>query len=89
METKMAVSTLRNVGGSVMMAIPKPLLDTLGLSANAKLDVTVEDGKLVAVPKARPKYTLEELLAQCDPDATLSIEDQEWMDIQPVGREII
>ncbi|MDW5315275.1 AbrB/MazE/SpoVT family DNA-binding domain-containing protein [Rhizobium sp. PL01] len=85
----MAVSTLRNVGGSVMMAIPKPLLDTLGLSANAKLDVTVEDGKLVAVPKARPKYTLEELLAQCDPDATLSIEDQEWMDIQPVGREII
>lgn len=85
----MAVSTLRNVGGSVMMAIPKPLLDTLGLSANAKLDVTVEDGKLVAVPKARPKYTLEELLAQCEPDATLSIEDQEWMDIQPVGREII
>jgi antitoxin ChpS len=89
MEAKMAVSTLRNVGGSVMMAIPKPLLETLGLTANAKLDVTIEDGKLVAVPKARPKYTLEELLAQCDPDAPLTPEDREWMDSAPVGREII
>lgn len=85
----MAVSTLRNVGGSVMMAIPKPLLETLGLAANAKLDVTIEDGKLVAVPKARPKYTLEELLAQCDLDAPLTSEDREWMDAPPVGQEIL
>ena len=41
-------ATLRPVGGSVMMAIPKPLLETLGVTANAKLDLTVEDGRLVA-----------------------------------------
>lgn len=85
----MAVATLRNVGGSVMMAIPKPLLETLGLSANSKLDVLVEDGRLVATPKARPKYTLEELLAQCDPEAPWSDEETEWMADPPVGREVI
>ena len=82
-------ATLRTVGGSVMMAIPKPLLETLGVAANAKLDLTVEDGRLVAVPRKRPKYTLEELLAQCDPDAPITDEERMWMDLEPVGREII
>jgi len=82
-------STLRTVGGSVMMAIPKPLLDTLGLATNAKLDLTVEDGKLVAVPRKRPKYTLEELLAQCDPNAEITEEEKMWMNLEPVGKEII
>lgn len=82
-------STLRTVGGSVMMAIPKPLLETLGIAANAKLDLTVEDGKLVAVPRKRPKYTLEELLAQCDPDAEITEEEKMWMNLEPVGKEII
>lgn len=85
----MAVSTLRNVGGSVMMTIPKPLVEELGLQANTKLEVSVQDGKIVAVPRKRPKYTLEELLAQCDFDAPLSEEEREWMNDPPVGREII
>ena len=82
-------STLRTVGGSVMMAIPKPLLETLGLAANAKMDLSVEDGKLVAVPRARPKYTLDELMAQCDLDAPWTEEEREWLNTEPVGREII
>jgi antitoxin ChpS len=82
-------STLRTVGGSVMMAIPKLLLDTLGVATNAKLDLTVEDGKLVAVPRKRPKYTLEELLAQCDPSAEITEEEKMWMNLEPVGKEII
>lgn len=82
-------ATLRTVGGSVMMAIPKPLLETLGVAANAKLDLVVEDGKLVAIPRKRPKYTLEELLAQCDPDVPITEEERMWLDLEPVGREII
>jgi antitoxin ChpS len=85
----MATSTLRTVGGSVMMTIPKPLLETLGLAPNAKLDLTVEDGRLVAVPRPRPRYSLDELLAQCDPDAPLSDEEQAWLDAPPVGREVL
>ena len=85
----MATSTLRNVGGSVMMAIPKPFLETLGLAANSKVEVTIEDGRLITIPRARPKYTLEELIAQCDLDAPLSPEDEEWLNDPPVGREVI
>lgn len=83
------IATLRTVGGSVMMVIPKPLLETLGVTTNAKLDLTVEDGRLVAVPRKRPKYTLDELMAQCDLDAPWTEEEQEWLDMKPVGREII
>jgi antitoxin ChpS len=86
----MATSTLRTVGGSVMMTIPKPVLEELGLSANAKVDVTAEDGRLVAVvTQAKPKYTLEELIAQCDLDEPWSEEELEWTNAPSVGREII
>ena len=85
----MAVTSLRNVGGSVMMTVPKPVLEALGLQANTKVDVTAEDGRLVAVARTRPKYTLEELIAQCDLDAPLSDEDRQWLNDPPAGREVI
>ena len=34
-----------------------------------------------------PRYTLEELLAQCDPKAPRTEEEQAWLDARPVGRE--
>ena len=82
-------STLRTVGGSVMMAIPKALLETLGLAPNAKLELSIENGRLVAVPRARPKYTLEELLAKGDPNANLTEEDRDWLSDPPKGNEVI
>lgn len=85
----MASSTFRNVGGSVMMTIPKSVVDELGLTASTKVEVTAEGGRVIAVPQRRPKYTLEELLAQCDLDAPLTEEDMEWLDDAPVGREVI
>ncbi|MBO9097221.1 MULTISPECIES: AbrB/MazE/SpoVT family DNA-binding domain-containing protein [unclassified Rhizobium] len=85
----MATSTLRNVGGSVMMTIPKAVVDELGLTANTKVEVLAEDGRVVAVPHKRPKYTLDELLAQCDLDAPFTEEDRQWLDDAPSGREVI
>lgn len=35
----------------------------------------------------RPRYTLKGLLAQCDPNAPRSEEEQAWLDARPVGRE--
>jgi len=35
----------------------------------------------------RPRHTLDELLAQCDPTAPRTPEEQEWLDLKPVGRE--
>lgn len=72
-----------------MMTIPKAVVDELGLTANTKVEVLAEDGRVVAVPHKRPKYTLDELLAQCDLDAPFTEEDRQWLDDAPSGREVI
>jgi antitoxin ChpS len=82
----MATAKLRKVGGSTMLAIPPAVLEALDLAADATVELAVENRSLVVKP-GRPRYTLEELLAQCDPTAPMSDEDREWLDSPPVGRE--
>jgi antitoxin ChpS len=53
-------------GGSVMLAVPPAFLDQLQLEARATVGATVSDGQLVIHPKAKPRYTLAELLATPD-----------------------
>ncbi len=79
---------LRKVGGSVMLAVPPALLDELGVGAESMVDLAVKSGKLVVEPRKRKRYTLEELLAQGDPNAPLD-EDRSWVTDGPVGRELI
>jgi antitoxin ChpS len=85
----MHTTNLRKVGGSVMLAVPPALLDILRLQPEAKVGVAVESGRLVVEPHPRRRYTLDELLAQCDPKAPRAREEQEWFDSKPVGRELI
>ena len=35
------------------------------------------------------RYTLDELIAQCNPDAPMTPEEREWVDAPAVGRELI
>jgi antitoxin ChpS len=81
-------STLRAVGGSVMIAIPKPIQQALGLSVNCQVGVSVSEGRLIVEPCTRPHYTLDELMAQCDPSVPMTDEEREWIEAEPVGREI-
>jgi antitoxin ChpS len=85
----MHTASLRKVGGSVMLAVPPALLDALKLHAGMKVDLTVDDGRLVIEPQPRPRYTLDELLAQCGTSAESTVEDREWLDMAPVGRELL
>ncbi len=85
----MLLTTLRTVGGSVMFAIPKPILEGLGLSANTQVGLSVSGGRLIVEPHPRPRYTLAELLEQCDLSAPATDESRAWLDAGPVGREII
>ena len=85
----MHTTSLRKVGGSVMLAVPPAILDLLNLQAGATVGLAVDNGRLVVEPSPRPRYTLEELLAQCDPDAEISPEDQAWLDDKPVGNELL
>jgi antitoxin ChpS len=85
----MHTTNLRKVGGSIMLAVPPALLDLLRLRPGVKVGIAVESGRLVVEPHQRPRYTLDELLAQCDPKAKRSKEDRLWLRSKPVGREII
>ena len=85
----MYTTNLRKVGGSVMLAVPPALLDVLHLAAGAKVGLAVDNGRLVIEPNARPRFTLDELLAQCDPSAESTDEDREWLDAKPVGGELL
>jgi antitoxin ChpS len=85
----MLLTTLRTVGGSVMFAIPKSILEGLGLSANTQVGLSVSEGRLIVEPHPRPRYTLAELMDQCDLSAPVTEEDRAWLDAVPVGREII
>ena len=80
---------LRKVGGSVMLAIPKPMLDALELRPDASVAISVKSGRLVIDPKRRKRYSLDELLAKCKPSARRSREDREWVSGRAVGRELI
>lgn len=85
----MHTTNLRKVGGSIMLAVPPALLDLLRLRPGARVGLAVESGRLVIEPQKRPRYTLQELLAQCDPKAPRTKEEREWLDSKPTGGELI
>jgi antitoxin ChpS len=85
----MYTTNLRKVGGSVMLAVPPAILDILHLKVGARVGLAVDNGRLVVEPHARPRYSLDELLAQCDPSANFTAEDREWLDDKPVGSELL
>jgi antitoxin ChpS len=86
---RMLTTKLRRVGGSIMMVVPPAILDMLQLQADATVVLAVEGERLIVESPQRARYTLAELLAQCDSDAPHSQEDREWQDSAPVGRELL
>ena len=85
----MRTRNLRKVGGSVMLAVPPALLDVLNLTAGAKVRLTVDNGRLVVEPGARPRYTMAELLAASDYSQPQPPEEREWVDASAIGGELI
>jgi antitoxin ChpS len=83
----MLMTTLRTVGGSVMFAIPKAILEGLHLQPNDSVGISVAGGKLIVDPRPRRRYALAELLAECDLHAARTPEDNDWPADGPVGRE--
>ena len=85
----MHTTNLRKVGGSIMLAVPPAILDLLHLHAGSTVGLAVDHGRLVVEPTPRHRYTLDELLAQCDESAAVSEEERVWLDSKPVGRELL
>jgi antitoxin ChpS len=85
----MTTVTLRTLGGSVVLAVPKQILGMMRLGAGSQVDVGVVGGKLVVAPQEKPRYTLAELLSQCDFSQPMTADEQEWLDSSNIGREEI
>ena len=85
----MHITSLRKVGGSVMLAVPPALLDILHLAPGAKVGLAVDNGRLVVEPQTRPRYTLSELLDTSDYSQPQPAEEREWADAPARGRELL
>ena len=84
----MTTATLRTLGGSVVMAVPKQILNLMHLDAGSLVELYLENGKLIVEPKLKPRYTLSELLAQCNEEnMLLTEEDHTWLNAKPMGKE--
>ncbi len=82
-----ATATLRAVGGSIALTIPKKLLEAVGAKSGASVEIEVKNGRLVLTPTKRPRYILRELLAQCSGKGFKA--DEQWLDAPAVGKEAL
>ena len=81
-------ATVQEINGVLMLALAE--LVRRHLDRESGLEVRVE----VCVDEPRPlqarlKYRLQDLLDQCDPEAPVSEQDQQWERMRPAGRELL
>lgn len=83
---------IRKLGNSAGIILPSALLRSLNLSVGSAVNAEQVKGKLVLTPAPKTRYTLNELMAQCDPKAPLSddlADDlKKWDSMVPVGKEV-
>jgi len=83
----MTIATLRKIGGSTCITIPKVYLDRLELEAGATVTISI-DGNALHIEPQKPVYTLDELLANTPETPEFTEEDRQWLDDEPAGKEV-
>jgi antitoxin MazE len=76
-----ARSTLRKMGNSTGLIIPKPILDQLGLASGAKIELRIEDGKVIAEPVKRTVREGWEEAAREIGKHPLTEEELDWLNM--------
>lgn len=76
---------MRKWGNSIGVRIPAGILTELNLSAEKKVDVRAEAGRIIIEPIIDSQETLEQLLGQITPNNLHSEIDFG----QPVGKELL
>lgn len=81
--------SVRQSGGANIVSIPKTIVQMLGLSVGSKLDITVEENRIVLTPASDEELSLESLLKGSPKECFMvTDEDRAWINAKPVGREI-
>ena len=57
-------SRIQKWGNSLALRIPKTFANEAGLDQESSVEISIEKGKLVIAPSAKPKITLKNLLDQ-------------------------
>ncbi len=83
----MTTVTVRQSGGAEIVSIPKAIGQALGLHVGSKLNLSIQDNKIV-LSQLDEQSTLEALLAESPRKCfQVTAEDREWIDAKPAGRE--
>lgn len=76
-------------GNSAAIRLPAAVLKQMRLGVGSTLNLDTAGEALVLKPvRSKPKYTLEELMAQCDLNAPEPADMADWNAMRPVGREV-
>ena len=83
--------TIKKWGNSLATRIPKAVVESIDLHLNQEIDIEVINDKIIITPiKKKKEYKLAELLSQCKPESMkLTKEDQEWLNAELVGKEVL
>jgi antitoxin ChpS len=76
-------------GNSLGLRVPKDIAERLRLSEGSRVDLETDAAGRIIMTPARRRYTLDELLAQCDPQAPMSEDERAWLDAPRVGGELL
>lgn len=79
--------TIKKWGNSSGMVIPNVVMKELNLRPGQSVEAQVSNNQLILTPISR-RYSLDELLAQCDMNATELSEQDVWGKSPPAGDEI-
>ncbi|EJJ8344102.1 type II toxin-antitoxin system ChpS family antitoxin [Escherichia coli] len=79
--------TIKRWGNSSGMVIPNVVMKELNLRPGQSVEAQVSNNQLILTPISR-RFSLDELLAQCDMNATELSEQDVWGKSTPAGDEI-
>ena len=78
---------LTKVGNSLGFMIPSVLRKSLHLEAGQSVMLEETEQGILIRPLSRPRYTLHDLLAQCDPHKDHPQDIKDWDSMRHVGQE--
>ena len=82
-------TSLNKAGKPVVNVLLTALLDLLHIKVGARVGLAVGGEQLAVKPQQRPRYTLDELLGQCDPSAEMAERDCDWLGAKLAGTELV
>jgi len=78
---------LKKYGNTTVVVLPPSVLKDIGLRAGQSMSIEMTiDGKIVL--SAKKRYSLSELLSQCDLKAKPPKDLELWDNCKPIGQEV-